>query len=276
MRRRRAVSLPTSAGIAAVPAVADDDDDAARAQDAPRPVLVELAERRRRCASRRTSRRPRPPPARAPGRGRGRAAGGVTRVRRVPKTNASVRTSRPGQRLAEAQQQPGVALHRAADVADQDDRRAAAARAAPQPRRPGRRPWPGCAGTSARGAQQPPAAVRAPSGASGASRSCGTMRSMSALRLAQLGGGHAVEVAVAQRLAGAVGVGRDGERPRRRPRRRSSATASRSPGSGRSTGLRPCWVGAASLAIVAISARRLAAGGADGPWRRQNRSKTRS
>ena len=45
LRRRRAVSVAHDRRVAAVPAVADDDHDAARAQHPPRPALVELPER---------------------------------------------------------------------------------------------------------------------------------------------------------------------------------------------------------------------------------------
>ena len=57
----------------------------------------------------------------------------VTRVSRVPNTNDSVRTADAGQRLAEPEQEPGVALHRARDVADDHERARPADRAPPDP-----------------------------------------------------------------------------------------------------------------------------------------------
>ena len=60
----------------------------------------------------------------------------VTRVSRVPNTNDSVRTSDAAdERLDEAQQQPRVALHRARDVAQDDERARLADLAAARPTR---------------------------------------------------------------------------------------------------------------------------------------------
>ena len=80
----------------------------------------------------------------------------MTRVSRVPNTNASVRTADAGQRLAEPEQDPGVALHRARDVADHHERTAAGGPGAARPSRGRRRRSPGCAGTSPAGRRRRP------------------------------------------------------------------------------------------------------------------------
>ena len=77
-------------GVAAVPAVGQQDDERA----APDAAAVLAVERRQRVADPRAARPVRRPPrrrARARGRGRGRRARGVTRVSRVPNANASTR-----------------------------------------------------------------------------------------------------------------------------------------------------------------------------------------
>ena len=118
--------------VAAVPAVRDDDDDAARAQRPPRPLWLNS----------RNDSPIRVPPAqsvtlsatRASARSRSRSCiSRVTRVRRVPNTNDSVGPRAAGQRLDEPQQQPRVALHRARDVAQDHELARLADLAPPHP-----------------------------------------------------------------------------------------------------------------------------------------------
>ena len=95
LRWRRSIPVADGGGIAPVPAVRHDDDDAARAQRPPRPAQVE-------CARRIPDRVPpdqslTASEARASARSGSRARSSrVTRVRCVPKTNASAWT--PGDR----------------------------------------------------------------------------------------------------------------------------------------------------------------------------------
>ena len=131
----------------------------------------------------------------------------VTRVRRVPNTNDSVRTSFvAGQRLDEAQQQPRVALHRARDVAQHDELARLADLAPPDPLGE-------LAGREVLAEHGPlgdAPAVRVelvPPGAP--ALEARTEQVHEPLGVAQLGGGHAVEVPMAQHLAHRVGVGRD-------------------------------------------------------------------
>ena len=111
------------------------------------------------------------------------------------------------ERLDEPQQQPRVALHRARDVAQDDERARLADLAPPDPRhelaagpevapehRPGRQP----AAVRVELVAARPAALEARH-----------QQVHQPLRLAQLGRGHPVELAVAQDLALRVGVGRD-------------------------------------------------------------------
>ena len=132
----------------------------------------------------------------------------VTRVSRVPNTNDSARTSRRGREgLDEAQQQPRVALHRARDVAQHDERAGLLHRPPPDPRQelaaraevpPEHRPR-----------REPPTvrvelvATRPPL------LEARDQRVDQPLGVTQLGRGHPVELAVAQHLAARVRVGRD-------------------------------------------------------------------
>ena len=134
------------------------------------------------------------------------------------------------QRLDEPQQQPRVALHRAGDVAEDDERARLADRPPPDPRHelaagpevaPEHRP------------RREPPAVRVELVAAGpAPLEPRDEQVDEPLGLAQLGRGHPVELAVAQDLALAVGVGRDDDaldrrRRRRRPRRRRTGSGCR-------------------------------------------------
>ncbi len=199
----------------------------------------------------------------------------VTRVRRVPKTNASVRTSDRGQGLSEAEQEPGVALHRDRDVADEHDRRAAAAPGAARPRSGGRRRSPGCAGT------WPAGRVRRPCRWS-SQRRVRRRRELrhepvdEARRLAQLGGASCGR----SRGGGAtspcaVGVGGDGDDLAAPPR---PASSGRPPCAGSSSARSrpsPASASAAAWSSAEPPRRRLAGSVVEaGAWRRQKRSKT--
>ena len=126
--------------------------------DPARPAQVELAERV-------ADPRPAGPvgdrlasPAGAHGPGRGRAAVGDAREAGPEDERLGPHARARGERLDEAQQKPRVALHRAADVAQDDDRARPPDGAAARPSRRDRRPCRGSGGYIARGASR--AAVR--------------------------------------------------------------------------------------------------------------------
>ena len=201
--------------VAAVPAVRDDDHDARRPQRPPRPVQVEL----------RNDSPIRVPPAqsvtdsatRASARSRSRSRSRrVTRVSRVPKTNDSVRTSEAAdERLDEPEQQAGVALHRARDVADHDER----ARPRIGRRQTHVRSWPpGPEVAPEHRPRREAAAVRVELVAARAPPlEPRDQRVDEPLRLAQLGRRHPVELAVAQDLPLAVRIRARSRRPRSAP-----------------------------------------------------------
>ncbi len=193
--------------VAAVPAVGHDDHDTRRPQRAPRPVLVERPER---LADPRATR----PVVDRVGHARERPV--AVAVAQQPgdpgqprpeheRLGPDLRRRRQG--LDEPQQQPRVALHRARDVAQHDQRARLADLPPPDPRHelaagpevaPEHRP------------RREPPAVRVELVAAGPPPLEPRHEQVDQpLRLAQLGRRHPVELAVAQDLALRVGVGRD-------------------------------------------------------------------
>ena len=193
--------------VAAVPAVGHDDHDAARAQRPARPLLVERPE---------ALADPRPAGPVVDGVGDPGERPVAVLVAQQPRDPRQPRPEherlgahlrRRRERLDEAQQQPRVALHRARDVAQHDERAGLLDRPPPDPRQQL------AAGAEVAPEHRPrrePPAVRMQLVAAGpALLEPRDQRVDQPLGVAQLGRGHPVELAVAQHLAARVGVGRD-------------------------------------------------------------------
>ena len=194
-------------GVAAIPAVGHDDDDAAGAERPPRPAQVEVAERL-----------PDPRPAGPVVDAVGHAREGAVAIP-VAEQARDAREPRPEderlgpnrrrrrERLDEPEQEPRMALHRARDVAQDDDRARPAALATPHP----------VQDLAARAGAAPehhprrdPPAVRMELVAARAPELEARLQQVDeALGVAQLGRRHPVEVAVPEDLGAAVGVRRN-------------------------------------------------------------------
>ena len=270
MRRRRAVSVATSAGSPRSQPSRHDDHDARRPQRPPRPVLVEVAERL-------ADPRPAGPVVDAVGDPGQRAV--AVAVAEQPGDAGQPRPEH--ERLGLAPTTPPRAPGRTA---------AAAASGAPSsPRcRTGRRagaarfdrPPPDPLGELAAGREVAPehrprreaaAVVVELVAARPAHLEPRHEEVDEPLGVAQLGGGHPVEVAVAEQLALRVGVGRDDDARRsrrRRPRRPSigigmpSIVSSSSPA-------RPLLAGRRRDAVLAASASSSAGAGVERPVARR-------
>ena len=190
--------------VAAVPAVGHDDDDATRPQGPPRPLLVERPE------ALADARAAGPVVDRVGDAGQGAVAVAVLEQpgdagqARPEHERLGADLAGRRERLDEAQEQPRVALHRAADVADDDERARLLDLAPPDPVQEL------AAGAEVAAEHRPrreAPAVRvelvAPRPALLEARD---EHVDEALGVAQLGRGHPVELAVAQHLAARVGV----------------------------------------------------------------------
>ena len=132
------------ARIAAIPAVGDEQHDRTAVQDAAAPALMELLARPRQSASLPTSPAPTAtrPRARRPARGSAQLPRDARQLRGEQKRLDTLVAPRHGVR--EVQQHARVALHRAADVAEQHERARAHAPRPPRRASPRRRRCGGC------------------------------------------------------------------------------------------------------------------------------------